>query len=858
MDYSTAASSRPASQKSGRSSRSRLSELSTQATEQTPLLAQDDRERDEEESEESGTPEENPNDKISLWRKRWPSILALLLLCGGVVCIMLGFLATEGIEEYAMQAADFQPTKLALDDMTKTGVRVHIEGDFRMDASRVKKASVRRLGRFGTWMAREVESGPTDVEIYLPEYDDALLGRARVPGVKVNVRNGHTTHVSVSADAEPASFDVIRDLARDWMDGRLEKIRLRGQAHVPLKSGLLRLGTQTVEQVLLFQGGDVPALPAYNITKVNLREAKKGEKGVGADVSVAMKNDFPVQLTLPPVAVDVLVGGCQPSDQLIMVGTAETTKLDVEPRTDITVKVTGHVTELPDELTAQCPNSAKSPLDSFIGDYMHGQESTIYVKCCNFPDPSTPGWASDLLKDITVPVPFAGRDMGNLIKNFSLSDVNFAFPSSTDPDDPESNPTISAVIKVDIGLPEEMNFPLDVKHIKADADVYYKKKKFGKLDLKRWQKANSTRIDVHGKEGPSLLVQADIEKAPLEVLDGQALFEIGRKMMMGETIMLDIKAGVGVEVDTPMGQFAIRDIPAEGVVPVKRIATDELTSVLAAIDHGKGGGRGPGSFGLGMGNLSIVETTRTALVIQAHLNFTNPTNYSATVPYVNVNVLVNDTVMGQAVAENLNVRPGNNTNVIGKVIWDPYTHSGEKGKAIGAEFLSQYISGYNTTLTVRAHNATIPANPLLGSVLSNFPLTFPMPSLSHSSPNSTKGHFIQSATMHLLTSTAVFSLSSPFTTTTMYITSLNATSYYEGHQAGRIQYDFPFAVPPGVSESPRLPVDWSFGGLGYEAIRKALGGSLTMTAVGDVGIRIGDWRERVWYRGGKIGAKVRL
>jgi hypothetical protein len=119
-------------------------------------------------------------------------------------------------------------------------------------------------------------------------------------------------------------------------------------------------------------------------------------------------------------------------------------------------------------------------------------------------------------------------------------------------------------------------------------------------------------------------------------------------------------------------------------------------------------------------------------------------------------------------------------------------------------------------------------------------------------------HFIRSATMHLISSTAIFTLASPFTSTTMYITHLNATAFHEGHTAGNILSDIPFAVPPGLSESPRLPVDWSFDGLGYDAIKKALGGTLKLTTFAHVGIRVGQWRQKIWFQGGQIGAHVRL
>lgn len=94
-----------------------------------------------------------------------------------------------------------------------------------------------------------------------------------------------------------------------------------------------------------------------------------------------------------------------------------------------------------------------------------------------------------------------------------------------------------------------------------------------------------------------------------------------------------------------------------------------------------------------MGNLSIVDTSPTSLTLQAHVNFTNPTNYSAVVPYFNIHLMVNDTVIGEAIAENVVVRPGNNTNIVANAIWDPFTHSGEAGVAVGSEFLSQYVSG---------------------------------------------------------------------------------------------------------------------------------------------------------------------
>ena len=113
--------------------------------------------------------------------------------------------------------------------------------------------------------------------------------------------------------------------------------------------------------------------------------------------------------------------------------------------------------------------------------------------------------------------------------------------------------------------------------------------------------------------------------------------------------------------------------------------------------------------------------------------------------------------------------------------------------------------------------------------------------------------------MHLISSTATFILVSPLPYTTLYITSIAATAFYNHTDpVGTIDYAYQFAVPPGASLTPRLPVDWNLDGTGYQAVRDALGGSLTLSADAEVGIKIGQWQESVWYVGDGIGASIRL
>lgn len=103
---------------------------------------------------------------------------------------------------------------------------------------------------------------------------------------------------------------------------------------------------------------------------------------------------------------------------------------------------------------------------------------------------------------------------------------------------------------------------------------------------------------------------------------------------------------------------------------------------------------GPGkTFAPKVGNLQILDTGKTSLTLSALVNFTNPTEYFATVPYIDINILTNGTLLGHAVAKSVAVAPGDNFNIPVTAVWDPFAMGGEEARAVGVEFLSQYISG---------------------------------------------------------------------------------------------------------------------------------------------------------------------
>lgn len=226
--------------------------------ENTPLLARSHTDINEEE-QRPHTATSNLRSALTLPkinpRRRWPSLVALLILCIIVILIMIvGFVFPGAMHDYAMQAVVFEPNSLSVESFTQSGVNVRVEGLFHMDASQVEDKNVRNIGRFGTWIAGKVETLPMEVEVYLPEYGDLPLGTADVPRLDLDIRNGHMNKISVVAYVEPGDFSGLPKIARDWMEGRLGQLRVLGKAQVVIKSGFIKLPQQTIVQEVVFTG----------------------------------------------------------------------------------------------------------------------------------------------------------------------------------------------------------------------------------------------------------------------------------------------------------------------------------------------------------------------------------------------------------------------------------------------------------------------------------------------------------------------------------------------------------------------------------------------------------------------------
>ena len=230
--------------------------------ESTPLLRNN---ADEEHPNEEDNHDEDLQHRSSwlLWPRpsmtksgwRWPSIIAMAVLGFLVVLIIvLGFLVPPAVKDYAEKAAVLEPTNLAIESITSDGVRARIQANVRLEGSRVHDANSRRIGRAATGLMRKLETAETTVHVYLPDYDNALLGTAVIPSLVVDIVDGHNNKLDFVTNLSAGDAENIRKIANNWLEGKLKELKVVGKSKIQVKSGIFPLGTHDVAEAMVFEG----------------------------------------------------------------------------------------------------------------------------------------------------------------------------------------------------------------------------------------------------------------------------------------------------------------------------------------------------------------------------------------------------------------------------------------------------------------------------------------------------------------------------------------------------------------------------------------------------------------------------
>lgn len=315
-------------------------------------------------------------------------------------------------------------------------------------------------------------------------------------------------------------------------------------------------------------------MPEYEIEHLNFDDVPvhDGKKmGIGANVTITAFNEYPVGLSVPPMGFEVLVPDCDASKPFIVIGSARSLTIDVKPNENVTAQGTGLIRKIPDALIRTCPDSKLSPLDEFVEHYLKGENATVYIRGKKETS-EVPDWLGDIFESVTVPITLPGQSFDDFIRNLTLTDVDFKFPSPfAGPNDPAGKPRVSGVVEVLAILPQGFNVDVSVDSLRSIGDLIYKGEKFGVLNLRKWTSAKSQKINDQGNED-LLKITSKVVDAPIDITNNGVFSDLMSEMLFGgDEILLDVHAKVDAKVGTVLGPLTLKQVPANGQIPVNGV-----------------------------------------------------------------------------------------------------------------------------------------------------------------------------------------------------------------------------------------------------------------------------------------------
>ncbi|CEP15441.1 hypothetical protein [Parasitella parasitica] len=571
--------------------------------------------------------------------------------------------------------------------------------------------------------------------------------------------------------------------------------------------------------------------------------------GVSVSGTVGIYNPSSVlSLTLGDMDFGIFLPALSPAEKDVQMAVVQSVDADLQGNCMNYFNVSGRTLPIPQD------DKSQALMESFLTGYLHGNTTRVHVKGSSFgPDDrpekkhvsTTPRWLRKALESVVLSVPFPGATETDLIQSLELSHIKIDFSST-------GNPLISGDAIAMLKKPQEMQFHMDVTEIDPSVFLYLNADSPRPFALvKPSRPCPATTEEGNGIDLPlgTMRVKSRLHRAPFKVLpDGQKDFEEFLNRVFHEKKgTVYIHGTSDATVDSAFGHLNIRDLEFNGEIE---------TQGLEGMQH-------PPPQ---VTEMTIVKGYPDALHARTVISIFSPANVHINLGELNMMLLFNDHVIGNTTIPELALAPGvfNNLTVSAWLFGD--------NKHV-IDFIGQFISNgitmaSNVTLTISGNHPNPSRSKFLQSFLRNI-------SFDVQAPPFDKEPLLADCQVNIMSSTVIMSLRNPFPDIDMAINKINASAAYEANEIGRMEADFedtaggwkgPLLLPSPycgidscegiVVRSEKIPVITKE--LGYEAIKKALGGSIEVSVDSQVAVMIDQFELRdLDYRQNNITAKVR-
>ncbi|KAG0227544.1 hypothetical protein BGW42_002903 [Actinomortierella wolfii] len=591
-------------------------------------------------------------------------------------------------------------------------------------------------------------------------------------------------------------------------------------------------------------------------------------------------HDLENPITPKPVTPDMVVMAPHQSHQQYKVAELQCSNVELKAHETVDLAVHGRLFHM-DDWVPSAATAAWSPihiasnqnlksekelmLSRLLSRYIQGKDSLVTVRA--LPEPEMAQWLQVVVQSIVLNICFPGSLQEDFIEGIEMRQLSFGFDeeNSLDTLAPANSAAISGRLVSRLQLPENITFPITVAELYPEVALFPIDASDRSKD-ETWAKpVPMARIELPAgslpakskQDGNKLQVDVSFDQGKLVVLPGQEqeFYRFLNESFLQDEITFGVTGSARAYVNTGMGSFELGPIPFTTRTTQKGLGG--LVSVPPKLEQ-----------------IDIVDSTSHSLTIRARLVITNPSSISADLGSLSFFWGYNGFLIGLATVPRAVLQPGENmVETFGMMdpaldcrqrAHDP-TCNPDDAVAAARAFLSGYISGDNTTAIDVLGHAESTKLPLLQPVISSLKLRSTLPVMEED--------FLLSSTMYLLPASIVLELRNPLDTM-IWVLYLNGTAFYKGEPLGHVRVDFehdittpkPIEIPAndhrgepdsGYVKTPRLPVTYELSSVGYEALKRALGGTLEVDVLCHIKARVGNMILWIDYRRESVPTQVR-
>lgn len=756
-------------------------------------------------------------------------------------------------------AVIFDVEDISMLGVTDDGLNTRFVGSVCIDYSRIPNYVLRNMIKLGgiTVGTLTVASPVNGLKLFVKAQalDNEAIHLVDVfpPEIIVLVVDGTLTHLDFVSKLNLVKENLVQfgsSLNKlTSIDDENLRFAVRGEFETDLITKFFLFSTNKINFEEIISLPKLKFQPNFEIVDFKLTDLDDGEGDEESTLIISsivrVDESLPFIFEVPSINWDIAIDGCS---ELVNFGTWETEKFQALPGSPIQIAINGTLNDLPLDLTSKCADGF-TPLNKLVQHYVDDQPIHIVIKASSHQDNNLPEWLYYLLHylnyDVRVRLPFDMISYGNL----TLDSMDLQLEESGD---------IDFRLQSNVSMAIDDSFGLNFQ-IPTFSNKFVLKDGQGKKLISGESNGNNA---LHRSK---LLVDFNFRQYELNLVNSKLVGNLVSDLLNFNST-LDYYLDLDIDdlifeskyINTVLSKVSVKDLPLGSQFATRSIY-DRIMKLL----------------NITVVDFQLVLATGNSMILRSVVSILNPTPYSIDMPNEELKIGMNfpnsTQSFGFVLFKDLYIA-AEETFMLDAEIHIFVDENGPESRINLEYLLSSFISGSKNISFDIAGNS-FKNRPKLNDLVEGISIhDFLLPPIgfareahlkepsSQEVSISSEAHntpFIISSTIHVLTSEVELTIFNPISNSHLDIELYQAEAKSGEIVLGHLLKRERLKVPPGVHQTPRIPIKINKG-MGLDALKRALNGDMEIDIFAILNANIGGFKADLVYSGSGLTSQIKL